>query len=243
MNNFYIVLVEPVYRGNIGAVSRIMHNFSFFNLRIVGKIPEKEDQIMAVHSEQIMNSAEIFPDLKTALGDIDRAIVLTRRFGRKKKIDYNPSEMAEYVHHSKGLKIALVFGRETFGLTDEEASLCQLRCYIPANDDFPSLNLSQAVAVTLYEIYSYQWKRSHRDKPARSQVVDETVQYVMEMFEQIGYFKDFAQDNVRHLLESLLYRANISKPTAYKIKAMFNRIHVLQKGKGFGYKITEKEHK
>ena len=62
-------------------------------------------------------------------------------------------------------------------------------------------------------------------------------------FEQMGYFKDLTQDNVRHLLESLFYRANISKPTADKIKAMFNRIHVLQKGKGYGYKIGEKENK
>ena len=74
MDNLYIILVEPVYKGNIGAVSRIMHNFSFYNLRIVGKMPEKEDKILAMHSEMIMNKAEIFPDLKSSLHDIDRAM-------------------------------------------------------------------------------------------------------------------------------------------------------------------------
>ena len=239
MNNIHIVLVEPVYRGNIGAVSRIMHNFSFFNLRIVGKIPEKEDQIMAVHSEQIMNNAQIFPDLKSALSDIDRAIVLTRRSGRKKKIDHNPSELAQYIHSSKNLNIALVFGRETWGLTDQEADLCHLRCYIPANEDFPSLNLSQSVAVILYEIYSWNWKNAHKSKPAPVEIIDETVDYIIDVLNKISFFKNTSQENVKQLFQNLLFKANINKPTAYKIKSVFNRIHVLQKGKGLGYKMTK----
>lgn len=243
MNNVYIILVEPVYRGNIGAVSRIMHNFSFFNLRIVGKIPEKEDQIMAVHSEEIMNNAQIFPDLKSALADIDRSIVLTRRYGRKKKIDYNPIEMSDYVHHSKHLKIALVFGRETWGLTDEEASLCHLRCYIPANENFPSINLSQSVAVTLYELYAHTYRKKYREKSASKEVIDETVNYIKEVLQNIGYFKDAGTENLEQLFTSILFRANISKPVAYKLKAVFNRIHVINKNIGFGFKIKDEDKK
>lgn len=243
MNNLHIILVEPIYRGNIGAVSRIMHNFSFYNLRIVGKIPEKEDQIMAVHSEEIMNNAQIFPDLKSALHDIDRAIVMTRRFGRKKKIDYNPMQTAEYLHSSKNLNIGLVFGRETWGLTDEEAELCHLRCYIPANDKFPSLNLSQSAAVILYEIYSYNWKCNHRNKPAPKETVDETVSYVMQVLENIHFFKHATQDNIKSIFETIFYRANITKPLAYKVKSIFNRIHVLNQGTGYGYRIKDEDKK
>ncbi|HOQ81210.1 MAG TPA: TrmJ/YjtD family RNA methyltransferase [Candidatus Cloacimonadota bacterium] len=241
MDNLYIILVEPVYKGNIGAVSRIMHNFSFYNLRIVGKMPEKEDKILAMHSEMIMNKAEIFPDLKSSLHDIDRAIAVTRRFGRKKKIDFTPTETAKYVHDSTDLKVALVFGRETYGLTDEEIEQCQLRTYINANEDFSSLNLSQAVAIMLYEIYSYQRKQNELEEHVNQHEIDDTILYSLEVFEQIGYFKSFPQDNVRNLLQSLFYRANITKPMAYKIKAMFNRIHVLQKGKGYGFKMTKEE--
>ncbi|MDX9870772.1 MAG: TrmH family RNA methyltransferase [Candidatus Cloacimonadales bacterium] len=237
----YIILVEPVYKGNIGAVSRIMHNFSFYNLRIVGKMPEKEDKILAMHSEMIMNNSETFPDLKSSLHDIDRAIAVTRRFGRKKKIDFTPTETAKYVHDSPDLKVALVFGRETFGLTDEEVEQCQLRTYINANEDFSSLNLSQAVAIMLYEIYSYQRKQNELEEHVNQQEIDDTILYSLDVLEQIGYFKSFPQDNVSNLLQSLFYRANITKPMAYKIKAMFNRIHVLQKGKGYGFKMTKEE--
>lgn len=241
MNNVFVVLVEPKYKGNVGAVSRIMHNFSFENLRIVGAIPEKDDKILAMHSEMIMENAEVYPDLVSALHDIDRVILLTRRFGQKKKIDFNPRETANYVHQSKGLKIALVFGRETFGLTDEEVALCNLHTYIPANERFPSLNLSHAVSIILYEIFSYQTNETKEDDLLDNKELCETVQYSLEVLKEIGYFKNFPPDNVKKLLISLFYRANITKPMSYKIKAMFNRIHVLKKGKGYGFIMTEEE--
>ena len=145
------------------------------------------------------------------------------------------------MHDSTDLKVALVFGRETYGLTDEEIEQCQLRTYINANEDFSSLNLSQAVAIMLYEIYSYQRKQNELEEHVNLHEIDDTILYSLEVFEQIGYFKSFPQDNVRNLLQSLFYRANITKPMAYKIKAMFNRIHVLQKGKGYGFKMTKEE--
>jgi len=57
-SNLYVVLVEPQYRGNVGAVARVMNNFGFLNLRLVGAIPEREDHVIAVHSEDILDNAE-----------------------------------------------------------------------------------------------------------------------------------------------------------------------------------------
>ena len=156
MENIYVILVEPVYKGNVGSVSRIMNNFAFYNLRIVGSIPEKEDFVMGMHSEEIMEKAEVFNTLAESLHDMDRVIALSRRHGSKKRIDMNPRDLARYIHTvgeisnrpktpitssldgGKAIKIALVFGRETFGLTDDEAEICDMRCHIPANEKFPS---------------------------------------------------------------------------------------------------------
>lgn len=241
MNNIYVILTEPVYRGNVGSVSRIMNNFNFSNLRIVGKIPDKDDYVLGVHSEHILENAQIFPDLASAVADMDRVIALSRRFKKHKQVDYNPAQLSELVHSTKNLKIGLVFGRETWGLTDEEAELCQLRCYIPANKNFPSLNLAQAVTVILYEIYAYQWKSAYKNAAADKETLDETVHFVINALEGIQFFKDGDQRMIRDFFNNLLYRSNINKTMSFRMKQIFNRIHVLVNGKGCGFKKTKEK--
>lgn len=128
--NVYIILVEPIYEGNVGAVARIMNNFCFANLRIVGALPTKNDFYLAMHSTFILENAQVFDNLEAATADLDRVIAFSRRVGKLKPIDFDPKTMAQYASEVKDLKLGLVFGRETFGLTDAEADLCPLRCHI-----------------------------------------------------------------------------------------------------------------
>jgi TrmH family RNA methyltransferase len=165
LNNIYIILVEPIYAGNVGAVARILNNFCLTNLRIVGSIPHKNDFYLAMHSEHIIDTAEMFDSLAEAVTDLDRVIGFSRRIGKLKPVDLNPWGLGEYFYKAPHLKVGLVFGRETYGLTDAEADLCTMRCHIPANPDFPSLNLAQSVALAAWEIWSY---------PARSQYIRST---------------------------------------------------------------------
>jgi TrmH family RNA methyltransferase len=239
-SRFSIILTEPIYAGNVGAVARIMNNFCFTDLRIVGSIPQKNDFYLAMHSEHILEDAYIFPSLAEAVKDLDRVIAFSRRIGKTKPVDLSPMQMAAYVHDIPHLKIGLVFGRETFGLTDEEADLCPLRCHFSANPEFPSINLAQAVALATYEINSFAQREMEKGGARKPSAVDgaeleKIYCYMKDVLGAIGYFSSHETTNWDAFLKKMLAQLNPDKQMVYRLRQMFNRIHVLVNGKGKGY--------
>lgn len=235
MNHVYIILVEPIYQGNVGAVARIMNNFELTHLRIVGSIPQKNDFYLAVHSEDILEQAELFPDLQAAIADLDRTIAVSRRKGKLKPVDMNPEMAGQFIKNNSELKIGLIFGRETWGLTDEEAALCQMRCYIPANPKFPSLNLAQAVSILTYEIYRNSSSKRETEELADQKQFQDTKEYMLEVLESIHFFQEEEPYDWNHILDHMLARMNPTREMTYRLRQMFNRIHVAFHGKGKGY--------
>lgn len=239
MQNVSIILVEPIYGGNVGAIARIMNNFRFFDLRIVGSIPQKNDFYLAVHSEDILENAKIFPDLASAIADLDRVIAFSRRVGKTKPVDMSPRQSAQFIHKIPNLKVGLIFGRETFGLTDEEADLCPLRCHIPANPDFPSINLAQAVAIAAWEVHSYPLERQYDQKPlpraAQAVEIAKVQKYMIEVMQSCGYFRSYENTNWDKFFTNMFHQLNPSKFMLYRFRQMFNRFHVLVTKKGKGY--------
>jgi TrmH family RNA methyltransferase len=235
MNQIYIILVEPIYQGNVGAVARIMNNFELTHLRIVGSVPVKNDFYLAVHSEELLENAEIYPDLLSAIKDLDRTIAVSRRKGRLKPVDLTPEMAGIYTRENQGLKTGLIFGRETWGLTDEEASLCQMRCYIQANPRFPSLNLAQAVAILTYEIYKNNQVKSIPEESADREQYQNTKSYILDVLQSIDFFQKEEPYNWDHILDHMLARMNPTRQMTHRLKQMFNRIHVAFHGKGKGY--------
>lgn len=250
LNNVSIILVEPIYAGNVGAVARILNNFCLNNLRIVGTIPHKNDFYLAMHSEHIITNAAMFDTLADAIKDLDRVIAFSRRVGKLKPVDLNPWNLGDYIYENQHLKTGLVFGRETFGLTDEEADLCPLRCHIPANPDFPSLNLAQSVALAAWELWSHPVRNATRTVMGRQVVKEDSSinepavsgeelaklqTYIHEVMQSIGYFQDFETTNWDSFFSKMLHQLNPSSEMVYRFRQMFNRIHVLIRGKGKGY--------
>jgi len=92
----HIILVEPIYEGNVGAIARIMHNLGFSSLRLVGAMPKKNDFYLAMHSENLLQQAQIYPTLKDAISDLDRVIAYSRRMGKLKPVDFTPITAAQY---------------------------------------------------------------------------------------------------------------------------------------------------
>ncbi|MDD4687857.1 MAG: TrmH family RNA methyltransferase [Candidatus Cloacimonetes bacterium] len=239
-NKLSIILVEPIYAGNVGAIARIMNNFCFSDLRIVGSVPQKNDFYLAMHSEHLLEKAAIFSSLADAIKDLDRVIAFSRRLGKNKPIDFSPMQMANYVHSLPKLKIGLVFGRETFGLTNDEADLCPLRCHFRANKDFPSINLAQAVALAIYEINSFDQRL---DEEQGTKIVDavsgeelrKIYRYMMDVLDNIGYFSSHETTNWDAFFKKMLAQLNPNQEMIYRMRQIFNRIHVLVTGKGKGY--------
>jgi tRNA/rRNA methyltransferase len=154
-----VVLVEPQEPMNVGAVARAMRNFGLARLYLVNPAPRvgppwaREAYWLAVHAEEILDRAVAVDSLMEALADVELVVATT---GRPRKLYPAPMvpawEVPARVLSVEG-EVALVFGRETFGLTNEELALAHVIGTIPTAPEQPSLNLAQAVVVFAYELF------------------------------------------------------------------------------------------
>jgi len=155
--NLVVFLVEPEQPGNVGFVTRILANFGVPELRIVGWDPREDmiAQIYSVRAHEILDSAGIYDDLPSALEDIEAAWATSARAGRNHSVTRAlvPLENLPDPTSLEG-KVALVFGRESSGLTNEELGLCEFAFTISTSEGYPSLNLSHAVAIVLHHLYT-----------------------------------------------------------------------------------------
>ncbi len=153
-----IILVEPESPGNIGSVTRAMDNFGFSRLCLVNPCDYKVPHAywLSRHAEDILEGAETAVSLKVALEGVHIAVATTNRRRFTHNPSFTPKEIAARVLETgKDRTIALVFGRESDGLTNDEVHQCQLISTVPVHPDNMSLNLAQAVIVYLYEIYQH----------------------------------------------------------------------------------------
>lgn len=235
MNNksdFVFILVEPLYKGNVGATARVLNNFGFTELRLVGAVPQKEDHYLAVHSEDLMQNIKTYDDLPSALADVENTIAITRRFGRKKKTDIDVDVMADFTHSLHRGKTALVFGRETYGLKDEEIALCPIRCLIPTDPGFPSLNLAQAVAIVSYELFKGLIGREPLSRLADREKVDKSVEQIIGSLSTFGYFENGQPDRTEKQLQNILLRSFTTEENLLFLEKLFHRISILFKEPG-----------
>jgi len=152
-----IVLVEPLYQGNVGSVTRAMKNFGFSDLVLVNPCKlEGEARAMSSHARDLLESARKVSSLEEAIDD--RSIIIGTtgiagsRFDLHLRVPgYSPSEMKERLQGMSG-KVAILFGREDNGFTKEELKQCDMIMTIPTSEVYPVMNLSHAVAVVLYEL-------------------------------------------------------------------------------------------
>lgn len=155
-DNLYVILVAPQGPINIGSVCRAMKNFGITKLRLVDPTDQYKSlsaKKMALTAFHILEDAQVFDDLAAALHDIQVAFGTTRRFGKYRKNFYTPAGAAEKVNTiASDATCAMVMGPEDTGLETKDLDLCQHFITIPTHDGYPSMNLSHALAVLLYEV-------------------------------------------------------------------------------------------
>jgi tRNA/rRNA methyltransferase len=154
-----VVLVEPQEPMNVGAVARAMRNFGLARLYLVNPAPRvgppwaREAYWLAVHAKEILDRAVAVDSLMEALADVQLVVATTGRPRERYPAPVVPAwEVPARVLSVEG-EVALVFGRETFGLTNEELALAHVIGTIPTAPEQPSLNLAQAVVVFAYELF------------------------------------------------------------------------------------------
>lgn len=152
-----VVLVEPMYGGNLGSIARALANFGLGRLTLVNPARGIFDHPlldpMARTAAPLAREARVVETLAEALADVDLALGFTARVGRRRRdtLDLRPA-LERVVTELPRAHVAGVFGREDSGLTSTELELCQWVVRIATHPDLPSLNLAQAVGLFAYEV-------------------------------------------------------------------------------------------
>ncbi len=155
-HNIYIILHSIENPGNIGSAARAMKNMGLENMVLINPpdLQAEEAKKLAYMSYDIIEKAIIVDSFDKALSLVDIAIATTRRKGKWRERFQSPEEISELIILKKEInKIGIVFGTEKTGLTNDEVIKCEYASEIPTAIDYPSLNISQAVMIYVYELY------------------------------------------------------------------------------------------
>ena len=200
LERIYIVLDHPDECRNIGAACRAMANNGITHLRIVGT-----------------------KDCAVAAGT-------TRRRGKKRKGKlYLPEEFAQTADIVSGAKdgdganVAVVFGNERTGLTDEQLAQCTEGVTIPSSEDFASLNLSHAVQIICYHLFRKKNDYLTGYTPLPLSRIDKTVEAIADNLQKIGFFSITGRNDMESFWRSLLSRAALSESEAQYIEKIFSK--------------------
>ncbi|MFE8711494.1 tRNA/rRNA methyltransferase [Aeromonas allosaccharophila] len=151
----YFVLVAPARPANVGAAARAMKTMGFDAMRLVASwVHEEEEASWVAHgAQEILTQAEAFDTLPEALADMDLVIATTARERGRYQHYLTPGEIREQIRAKPSLgKVAIVFGCEESGLSNEQLAEVDLISYLPLKVSYPSLNLGQAIMLYAYEM-------------------------------------------------------------------------------------------
>ncbi|WP_323885942.1 tRNA/rRNA methyltransferase [Aeromonas veronii] len=151
----YFVLVAPARPANVGAAARAMKTMGFDAMRLVAsRVHEEEEASWVAHgAQEILAQAEAFETLPEALADMDLVIATTARERGRYQHYLTPGEIREQIRSKPSLnKVAIVFGCEESGLSNEQLAEVDLISYLPLKVSYPSLNLGQAIMLYAYEM-------------------------------------------------------------------------------------------
>ena len=205
LNSIKVVLVGTTHPGNIGATARAMKNMGIVNMALVEpkEFPSDIATYRSKAAKDVLENAEVFDTLKVAISDCELVIGTS---ARERKVPWpilNPKDASQEVSRgSLNNKVAVVFGREDRGLTNEELGLCNLHVHIPTDPEYSSLNLSQAVQIMVYEIRSAILENEGNDgnwdvEFADNDQTERLISHMDELMQEVDFYEI---DNPRKLL-------------------------------------------
>lgn len=230
LKNIRIVLVNTSHPGNIGAAARAMKNMGLSRLTLVNPedFPSLEAISRSVGALDLLDNAVVVESLEEAVAD---CVWVAGTSARLRTIEWPILEPRECVQQSLDAMvqgsdgedvgdIAIVFGRENSGLTNDELARCNALLHIPTDPDYSSLNLAAAVQVVCYEFrlallddkVSKKKGNKHRyDALARSEQMDGMYEHLLDALTHINFFGSNNPDIIMRRLKGLFNRAKVTQ--------------------------------
>ena len=224
-----VVLVGTQHPGNMGSAARAMKTMGLARLVLVApeKRPNEESYALAAGADDVLGDALVCETLAEAVADCRLVLGCTARSRRVQLEELMPRDAAARAvkQAAGGSEVALVFGRERTGLTNDELQLCHASVHIPANPDYSSLNLAAAVQVLSYELrlallesasdepeangHEGAGKEEPRDLPASHAEMEGFFAQLAETLDAIDFHKGRAPESAMRKLRRLYLRAGL----------------------------------
>ncbi|MGQ9694653.1 MAG: RNA methyltransferase [Thermodesulfobacteriota bacterium] len=237
LNNIAIVLVRPQYAGNIGSVCRAMKNMGLSRLILVSPAQDylsPEARMMALTAKDILEKAEIYPSLDKALAGFRWVAGTSARAGRNRGPFITPREICpEILNHARSISVAILFGPEDRGLTNEELAPCQALVSIPTHTKLRSLNLAQAVMIFGYELFlaSLAQQAEKKYPPhittsplAEFQKLEKMYAHLEELLLKIGFLDPQNPKRIMHTLRRIFGRAKLTDRDVAILRGIFRQL-------------------
>jgi len=211
--------VEPKGPLNVGSVARLCANFEVHELRIISPkcdLYSLEAKKMALKGQKYLDKCKIFNNLEQAIFDCDLVLASCGRIDKSKDSFFeSPEDISKWISSKKHINnLAIVFGREDRGLTNEELLMAHKIFNIPSSDNYPSLNLSHAVSIILYELNKSSKRDLHMDLTvfdlASSKQINESFLEIEEMLIRVGYLLKHTSRAKISKFKKYILRANTS---------------------------------
>ncbi|MFQ5914966.1 MAG: RNA methyltransferase [Nitrospinota bacterium] len=254
LSNVRVVLVEPQYSGNIGASARAMKNMGVTDLRLVfagGRTDHlnAESRKMAMYAKDVLYRAPVCSSLGEAVSDCSIVIGTTRRKGKFRHATYNSRDIAGRVlETARQYPVALVFGPENVGLSNEHLRCCHELAFIPAHPDFGSLNLAMAVLIVCYEVFQGLRGASAQETAPSPLATAEDLAglfgHMKDVLLEIGFLDPENPERMMTYLRRLLSRADLSPKDVRVLRGIFRQVRWAIGGEEFkggedGFELDE----
>lgn len=237
-----IILVATSHPGNIGATARAMKTMGLSSLYLVNpkSFPDYKAKEMAAGADDLLESAVVTKSLDEALTGCQLILGTSARPRELFLPGLTPDSCASLIRQKANAQIAIVFGREHSGLTNEELLRCHYHIHIPSNPEYGSLNLAQAVQIIAYEVRMKLLTPKaevslHQEEYATANEIEQFYEHLREVFIEIQFLK---RSNPRRLMQRvrrLFNRINLEKMEVNLLRGMLSQI---QKSIQNGREIT-----
>ena len=231
LENLRVVLVSPRNPLNVGAAARAMSNFGCFDLRLVNAYRVAVDEARsAVKAGAVLEKAREFDSLAEAVADCS-LVVGTTSIGNRglrhtlKRLETGGLGIRK--HMASGAPAAILFGSEKFGLSNDDLTHCHWLMRIPAREEHGSINLGQAVAVTLYELI--RSPRAVRAEPrakkaASAEQLERFTNLLLDAMRESGYIQDKTAESTERKTRRLVKRLAMPATDAEVWQGMLRQI-------------------
>jgi tRNA/rRNA methyltransferase len=235
-----IVLVEPQLGENIGAAARVMANFGLGRLRLVKPRdgwPNIQAQRSASGADPILDDVALFDSVKAAVADCTLVLATTARAHDQAKPVLGPDQAAAFLapRVAAGENVAVLFGRERYGLENDEVALADRIVTFPVNPAFASLNLAQAVALVAYEWFKLAcagklpFAMPQKSGPAPKEQIEAFIGNLERALDAIEYFRPL--DKRATMLVNLRNIFARMQPTRQDIQTLHGIVVALTEGR------------